>query len=101
MNDIYLTEQMVRAKLIELAKANGVVAPNTIVVEREQAPRSITRTVRIALVVPTGDESLIDKLVLATIDDDLDFWFIGSNINLQGDLEVEYLIFETKIMSKK
>jgi len=100
--DVTLTEKEVRDRLIKLAKSFGEKAPRTIVVDRVvEKPRSITRTVRIALVTTADNEALLNSLIRASIDDEMDFYFIGSNINLQSSLEVEYLMFETKIMNIK
>ena len=95
-----ITESEVITALITKAKALGEVAPRAIVISRSQEKRSLTRTVRIALVVQSNKEALIDGLIQECLDNDLLFYFVGSDVNLQGDLEVDYLFFETKILAK-
>ena len=100
MNNVNLTEQDVMDKLISRAKAFGEVSPRAIIVNRLQGDRSLQRTVRIALVVTTNNEALLEVLIQETISNNLDFSFVGSDVNLQSDLEVDYLFFEAKIMYK-
>lgn len=102
MNNINLTEQQVMDKLITRAKAEGENSPRAIIVNRVvQNTRSLQRTVRVALVVSTDNELLVDALIQESLDNDLDFQFVGSDMNLQSDLEVDYLFFEAKIMAKQ
>ena len=100
MNEVNITEEKVMNKLIARAKLEGEIAPRAIIVNRFQGLRSITRTVKIALIVTTNSEALIDALIQESMDNDLLFHFIGSDVNLQGDLEIDYLFFEAKIMAK-
>jgi len=100
MNSQTLTEQQVINKLIASAKSSGEISPRVVVVSRTQKERSLQRIVRFALIVTTNNETLLEALIGSTLDDDLDFNFIGSEANLQGDLEVDYMYFEAKIMYK-
>ncbi len=101
MADINLTEKDVIDKLIARCKLENENSPRAIVVNRVQEARALCRTVRIALVVSTNNETLIDALIQETIDNDLNFTFVGSDVNLQSDMEVDYLFFEAKIFVKK
>jgi hypothetical protein len=101
MNVTTITEQDVISTLIARAKLEGEVAPRAIVIGRTQAERSLTRKVKFALVVSINNETLVDALIAESLTNDLQFTFIGSEANLQGDLEVDYLFFEAKIMLKQ
>lgn len=101
MNSVGLTEKDVIDKLIARAKLEGEKSPRVVIVSRLQVGRSLQRTVRFALVVSTNNEPLVDALIQETIDNNLDFQFVGSELNLQNDMEVDYLFFEAKIMVKK
>jgi predicted nucleotidyltransferase len=100
LNNVDLTEQIVIDKLIARAKVEGERAPRAIVINRTQVNRALQRTVRIALVVSTNNEALINALISESLDNDLDFSFVGSEVNLQGDMEVDYLFFEAKVFAK-
>ena len=105
MNSVDLTEQNVMKFLSDTSKDNGEVSPRVIVASRmvdmTNPQRTITRTVRFALIVSTDNETLVDALIQACLVDDMDVYFVGSDVNLQSDMEVDYLFFEAKIMSKK
>jgi hypothetical protein len=103
MIDVDLTEQEVIDKLLTTAKANGQNAPRVVIANRvvENPNRNIKRKVRFALVVSAGDVTLLDKLVALCIDNDMNFYFVGSDINLQDSLDVEYLYFEAEIMPQQ
>ena len=103
MNSITQTETSVMDFLIAKAKENGSNAPRALVVNREvkNPERSLQRTIRVALVVSTNSETLVDALIQECLINDNDVYFVGSNVNLQSDLEIDYLFFEAKIMSKK
>ena len=97
-----LTEGEVSTQLISDAKAEGITAPRVVVVSREAKSNGITRTVRFALVVPANNEPLIDKLIANALDRDQNYYFVGSEVNLQNDaMEIDYLYFEAKIMGKR
>ena len=101
MNNIQLTEADVIEALMADAKTLGVKAPRCRVLKRTMRPNSLTRLVMFALIVPTDNESLIDALITQALEQDNDYIFIGSEVNLQKDsIEVDYLFFEAKIMSK-
>jgi len=95
------TEQEIIDMLVSVAKEGGVLAPRAIVVDRLQKSNSLTRTVKIALVVPTNEVLLIDKLIFECLEFDDNLNFSGSSVNLQTDLEIDYLYFEAKIMAIK
>ena len=96
-----LTETQVVAKLIATAKANGQSAPRVVVANRMQKANSKTRTVRFALIVTTNQELLIDALINESLTEENNYYFTGSDVNLQeGGMEVDYLFFEAKIMAK-
>ncbi len=97
-----MTEAEVSSQLITDAKAEGVTAPRVLVVNRLAKQGGITRTVRFALIVPTNNEPLIDKLIANSLDRGQEYYFVGSEINLQNDaMEIDYLFFEAKIMGKR
>ena len=97
-----MTEAEIASQLISDSKTEGVTAPRVIVVNREAKMNGITRTVRFALVVPANNEPLIDKLIANALDRGNDYYFVGSEVNLQNDsMEIDYLYFEAKIMAKK
>jgi hypothetical protein len=103
MNDVTLTEQIVIDKLIARAKFAGEKAPRAIVANRQvpNGQKTMTRTVRIALVVTSNNELLLNHLISECLDNDNNFYFVGSDVNLQSDMEVDYLFFEAKVMAKK
>jgi hypothetical protein len=102
MNNVRLTESEVIDKLITSAKLLGEKAPRAIVVARTVTKPQMTvqRLVRIALVVTSNNETLIDGLVKTCIDNNQDFYFVGSEVNLQDTMEVDYLFFEATIYGK-
>ncbi len=96
-----LTEQDIIDKLVEVSKNNDEDAPRAFVHKRFQAKKnSITRTVNFVLITSTDNTVLIDALVRETMDIE-GFSFTGSEVNLQGDLKIQYLYFEASIMAKK
>ena len=105
MDNIELTEQNVMKFLSDTSKLHGETSPRVIVVSRAvnmaNPQRTLTRTVRFALVVSTNNETLVDALIQACLVDDMDVYFVGSDVNLQSDMEIDYLFFEAKILSKK
>ena len=95
----FLTEQDVVTLLIDNAKLNNEVSPRVVIMLRTQKPRSLTRTVRFALIVTADNLDLIDNMIKSTLDyDSVDF--IGSEVNLQGDMSIAYLYFEALIIAK-
>ena len=95
------TEQEIIDMLLDTARDGGVSAPRCIVVDRVQPIRSIARTVKFALVVPTNEVLLIDKLIFACMEFDDELAFVGSNVNLQSEVIIDYIYFEAKIMALK
>jgi len=96
-----LTEKECSDFLIATAKDGGEKSPRAITVLRTQSTRSITRTVKIALIVTTNNTTLLDFLIEKCLDKDEELIFVGSEVNLQSDLEIDYFFFEAKIMAKK
>jgi len=101
MNEVGITEQNVIDLIIARCKLEGEKSARAIVISREQRQNTMTRTVKIALVVTTNNEALVDALIQESVDNDLLFTFVGSNVELQGDMEIDYLFFEVKIIAKK
>ena len=103
MNNTTLTEKQVVDKLIAVAKTNGETAPRAIIIERgvTNPERSLQRKVRIALVVTANNTKLMDALIKECLDNDFDFYFTGSEVNLQDNMEIDYLFFEAKIFFKQ
>lgn len=102
MANINLTEDEVETFLLGVAKSNGETAPRCVVVVRTQLPRGLTRLVKFGLIVTSNNSALVDALIqecLSTLDDKL--VFVGSEVNLQSDLEIDYLYFEAKIFASK
>lgn len=102
MDNVTQTEATVMDFLITKAKANGQPAVRAIVVNRvvDNPTRSLQRIVKIALVVTTNNETLVDALIQECLNIDNDVYFVGSDVNLQSDMEIDYLFFEAKIMAK-
>lgn len=100
LTETNITEKKVVDILIARAKLSGELAPRAIVVSRTvvNPKRSITREVRIALVTSINNEKLISALEDECVLNNMMFYFVGSETNLQGDVEVDYLFFETKVM---
>lgn len=94
----FQTEKEIMTELLTLCQTNGEPAVKAIIIQRTQPARSITRSVRIALVVSSNNETLLNILVKASLDAEFDF--VGSDVNLQQDLEVDYLYFEAKVTPK-
>jgi len=93
-----MTEQEVIDLLISSAKDNGEISPRVVVMTRVQPKRSLTRVVRFALVVTSDNITLVDAMVKAVLPyDELDF--VGSELNLQGDMDIAYLYFEASIIA--
>ena len=100
MGNCVKSEAEITASLLQVAKASGVTAPRVVISNRIQKERSMTRKVRFALIVPSNNEALVNALIAQSVADDGEFYFIGSDVNLQGDMEVDYLYFEASIMAK-
>lgn len=102
MDNVNQTEQSVMALLKTTAKALGEIAPRALIAGRsvQNGQRTIQRTVKVALIVTTNNESLVDGLISMCLNNDSDIYFVGSDVNLQSDLEVDYLFFEAKVMAK-
>jgi len=101
MADISVTESDIKLHLIDKAKAFGFKAPRVLVVERIAIPNGITRSVTFALVVNTDNEALLDALIAdALLEHRFDYNFKSSELNLQGDIELDYLFFEANITAK-
>jgi len=101
MTNIELTEQNVIDKLVAKAKDKGEVSPRAIVIKRTQGTNGAKRIVTIALVVAINNEALVDALIEECIENDMDFAFIGSEAQLQGEMEIDYLFFEASIYVKR
>ena len=87
--------------LLQTAKKYGEVSPRVVIVSRLQNKNSITRTVRFALVTTANNFKLIDNLILDSLVYSKNLYFVGSELNRQGDLEIDYLFFEANIIAKK
>ncbi len=97
-----LTEQEAMNFLVEKAKEVGEKAPRCVVVSRLQKHNSLTRTVRFALIVTANNIGLIDALIFDSLSYTNRLYFVGSELNRQGDsLEIDYLYFEALILAKK
>lgn len=103
MTNIKITENEAMTFLIDNAKLSGSLAPRAIVINRvvKNPERSFQRIVKIALIVTSDNETLVDFLIEKCLEFDNDIYFVGSDVNFQNDLEIDYLFFETKIMTKK
>ena len=100
MNACDMTEVEVIEFLTETAKDLGEVSPRVVVGAREQKRHSITRTVKFAVIATANNITLIDGLIQKCLEKDDELYFVGSQVNLQGDLEIDYLYFEAKIFAK-
>jgi len=103
MNNMKLTEDDCIAFLVDKAKAHGDSSPRCIVVNRVvkgDPRRTLQRTVRFALVVSINNETLLNAIMKDCLDSDFDVAFVGSDVNLQSNMEVDYLFFEALIMVK-
>ncbi len=99
-----MTERGMSNFLIDSAKAEGELSPRAITVNRtvgNNPQLTLARTVRVALVVTTNNELLVNALIQKCLDINNSIYFVGSDVNLQSDMEVDYLFFEAKIMAKK
>ena len=103
MDNVQQTEASVSEFLVAKAKEKGEISARTIVVNRlvKNPERSLQRIVRIALLVSTNNENLVDALIQECLNNDNDIYFVGSDVNLQSDMKIDYLFFEAKIMAKK
>ena len=103
MTNIILTEADVMKFLIDTAKVGGSLSTKAVVVNRavRNPEMSLQRTIKIALVVATNNETLVDFLIEKCLEIDNDIYFVGSDVNFQNDMEIDYLFFESKIMAKK
>ena len=98
-----ITEQSVIDLLIQVAKDGGVTAPRVVIADRVvQNKRGLTRTVKFALIIPTNEVLLIDKLIFEALDFSDDLSFVGSSVNLQSsEFEIDYVYFEATIRAIK
>ena len=100
MNETTVTEAEIIDTLISVAKSAGEVSPKAIVVARTANVNSISRTVKIAIVTSINNENVLNKLIDSSIENDRIFEFVGSETNLQGDLEIDYLFFDATVYAK-
>ena len=96
-----LTEEEIVTFLVDGAKAEGEISPRCVVMTRQQSKNSIARTVRFALIVTSNNTALIDALIHKCLEKDEELYFVGSEVNLQTDLEIDYVYFEAKVYAKK
>lgn len=104
MTDINMTEVNMSKFLIDNSKLHGDKSPRTIVVNRtvkNNPERTLQRTVRMALVTSINNELLVDALIQDCLGIDNAIYFVGSDVNLQSEMQVDYLFFEAKIMAKQ
>ena len=94
-----LTEKEVIDFLITSAKKYDEVSPRCVIMTRTQSKNSITRDVRFALIVSSDNIVLIDGINKDLLELPV-VHFIGSEKNLQSDMEIEYLYFDAQIMAK-
>ena len=95
-----LTEIECSEFLTNTARDFGEKSVRCITTSRQQSHRSLTRTVRFALVVSVNNMRLLDYIIEKCLEKDKELWFVGSEANLQGDLEIDYFYFEAKILAK-
>ncbi len=98
-----LTEQEVSTFLLDKAKASGQVSPRVVIVNRtvEKSSYTMRRLVSFALITTTNNETLLNTLIQDCMDTyNNDVYFSGSNVNLQTDLEVDYLYFNAYVFKK-
>jgi hypothetical protein len=91
-----LTEASFRTLLHDKAQ-EFVTAPLVIITGRRAHPNGITRAVTATVVVSVNNEELLNALIKLSLN--YDFSFTGSETNLQGDLEVDYLFFTADIIA--
>ena len=97
---VNVTEKVCIDLLLKTAKDNGETSPRCVTMTRQQNRNSLTRIVKFALVVTSNNTALIDALIQACIPLNDNLHFVGSEMNLQGDLDIDYLYFEAKILSR-
>ena len=102
MINIDITEADVMKFLIDNAKLGGSLSTRALVVNRvvNNSQMSLQRTIRIALIVATNNEALVDFLIKKCLDNNNDIYFVGSDVNFQSHMEIDYLFFESKIKAK-
>lgn len=103
MDNMSLTESDVISFLENTAKKYSRSKPKVLVVSRsvDNPERTLQRLIRVAVISSTNDSKMLDGLIQECKDADFDVYFAGSDVNIQGELTVDYLFFEAKIMSKK
>jgi len=92
-----LTEPEIVSFLVDSAEVEGETSPRCVVMTRQQTKNSIRRTVRFALIVTSNNIALINALILKCLEKDEELYFVGSEVNLQNNLEIDYLYFEALI----
>jgi len=95
-----VTELEIIDTLTTVAKEAGEVSARVIVVGRTAHLNSISRTVKFALVTSINNENVLNELISNSVENDRIFEFAGSETNLQGDLEIDYLFFDAVIYAK-
>lgn len=93
------TEQDV-INLLEITCKKYTPAPKIIVVKREVIG-GVARKVTFACVVNRNLDGLIDELIFQSIDEDFDFEFVASEINLQENMDVDYIYITAEITARK
>jgi hypothetical protein len=91
-----LTESSFRTLLQDEAK-KFVTAPLVIITGRRAYPNGITRSVTATVIVAINNDELLDALIKLSLN--YDFNFTGSETNLQGEMEVDYLFFTADIIA--
>lgn len=103
MTNVRLTESECIDFLVTKAKSHGELAPKCVTINRTikgDPKRTLSRVVRFALIVSTDNETLLNDLLKDCLDSDFDVYFVGSDVNFQIDLEIDYLFFEALIFVK-
>ena len=99
-DQMFCTEKDVRDILINVVKEHDE-APNVFVVNRQQKPDSLIRTVTFVIQTKEGNENLINAVIKSSNDNQRAFIFTKSDINVQsGSFTVDYLFIEAKIFPK-
>ena len=102
MSDVmFCTEKEVRDILLNLAKDSGDQAPFVFVAYREQSQSSLKRSVTFVVQTKEGNEALVNSIVKASTEHEMEFVFDKSDINIQdGNFAVDYLYVRATISPK-
>lgn len=95
---MFCTEAEVKTILLDIATISGEEAPHIFVAYRKQDNNSVNRTVTFVIPTQEGNETLVNAIIKSGVSTyENQFRFVKSDVNVQSDLTIDYLMVEADI----